>query len=415
MRPWLVSAAAAAAAVAAALAAADARADERAVSPLEPGDVLEFDIYADGEPPRLLTVEADGVVDVPLVGAFAVEGLTLGEARRALGRRYVEDGFLATPSVSLTLSRRRDVLVLGDVASPGAVQWRAMLTVEQAAGLAGGPAAAADAPRNRLLQRVALQSDLAQTSAEIAREAAWSARLTARLDERATVEPADLPREAAALLDGDFLRTLIAVEDRILATQIGTRDALRAARLEEIDATEREIALLEERRINQEAVMDFSREEADRVQSLVDRGLSVAAESSRVGRMLVTEESVQLGILAQLSQARARLGAQRGELARLDGAWREQALAELQQRQVNLASLIERRRSILRRLALVDELMLEEARPAPAPRLSYRLRRSSAEDAPLIDADPLTRLRPGDVLFVSVTILSTAAARDDAS
>lgn len=392
-----------------AIAAAAAQAQGDAVPPIEPGDILEFDLYEDSEPARRLTVEPDGMIDVPLLGAVPLAGVSLRDARAALGRRFVEEGLLASPRVGLTIAQRRDVLVLGDVAQPGAVPWRATLTVEQAVGLARGMAMAPVNLENRLLTRAALQSDLARAGADIAREAAWAARLAARLAGRMEIAPEDVPQDAAPHLDRTFLESLLSLEGRILDTQAQTLSALRAARIDELAATEREISLLEERRENQNAMMDFAREEADRIQSLVDRGLSVAAESSRVGRMLVAEQSVQLGILAQLSQARSRLSAQRAELARLDGGWREQTLTELQERRVAIAALIGNRQAIARQLALVDDLMIREGLPGVAPTVAYRVRRSGATGGELEDVDALAVLRPGDIVFVIASAEPPAA------
>jgi protein involved in polysaccharide export with SLBB domain len=388
-------------ALAAALLALGAAAGQASPAALAPGDEVELDVLGDAEPPRRMAIAEDGRVAAPLIGAVAIGGLTAEAAQALVERLLADGGYLVAPRVSLIVAAHRPVYVLGDVRTPGVVAYRPGLTVEQAVGLAGGPATAVETPENRLLARTQIEGDLAATAPEIAREALSVARLSARLAGRAAIAAEDLPAEAAPVLDQVPLERLKPGEERALAVQVEAHEAQRRALADEIAETETELDLLARRAANQETSIGLARLEADRMRMLIARGIRTATEEGRVERMLVDEESVHLAILAQISQARSRLGARRSELARIESAWREAALLEIQERRAAIGALLLRRETLARRLALVSGLILVEAAPAAPPAVEHRLRRSGGAAAPAA-VGPLDAVGPGDVLIVTV-------------
>jgi polysaccharide export outer membrane protein len=85
------------------------------------GDLLEVKIYDVPEWDSKVRVSNRGVVNLPLVGAIEVAGLTIDEAEDLVAQRYVEGQFLTKPHVSVFVSEyaTQGVSVLGEVEKPG--------------------------------------------------------------------------------------------------------------------------------------------------------------------------------------------------------------------------------------------------------------------------------------------------------
>ncbi|WP_164100517.1 polysaccharide biosynthesis/export family protein [Candidatus Laterigemmans baculatus] len=91
---------------------------------LGPGDVLRVtipDLFPQSETqPLEVQVMASGEVHLPLVGAVRVGNGNLMQAQRVITEAYA-DGYLKEPRINVALAQKTtiDVLVLGEVASPG--------------------------------------------------------------------------------------------------------------------------------------------------------------------------------------------------------------------------------------------------------------------------------------------------------
>src|SRR5262245_32603251 len=85
---------------------------------LAEGDVLEFDILDDADPPRQVVVSNDGRVQIPLLGPVKVSNMTLAEARNELRQSFIKRELLNDPQIGLSVVNYRPIFVLGDVKSP---------------------------------------------------------------------------------------------------------------------------------------------------------------------------------------------------------------------------------------------------------------------------------------------------------
>jgi len=85
-----------------------------------------------------VVVAPDGLVSLPRVGVFRIQGMTIPEATAFVTGRL--DAFYDNPEVSLLLSHinNNQVFVLGRVANPGAVHFSGQGTLLEALSLAGG-------------------------------------------------------------------------------------------------------------------------------------------------------------------------------------------------------------------------------------------------------------------------------------
>lgn len=118
---------------------------------LQPGDVIAISVAGLPDMNLQAPVQMDGTLSVPLVGALAVTGLSLAEARAeiqgALAGRllpgFLPDGREVTRSVereqvSAVILSYRPVFVSGPVVRPGEVSFQPGMTVRQALAAAGG-------------------------------------------------------------------------------------------------------------------------------------------------------------------------------------------------------------------------------------------------------------------------------------
>lgn len=123
----------------------------RAEYVLQPGDVLETSVATAAELRQRSTVNADGVISLPLVGVVNVSGLSLATAservkaayrNRSIRQRTSEGREVVTQiypdEVTVVVADYRPVYVNGDVSKPGELAFRPRLTIRQAVALAGG-------------------------------------------------------------------------------------------------------------------------------------------------------------------------------------------------------------------------------------------------------------------------------------
>lgn len=105
------------------------------------GDVLDILVIGEPDLSRTVTVTSDGLIFLPLIGNVRVEGLTIKQIEDDVAKaltRYVKE-----PKVLVSFERVGGtgdfVYALGQVARPGAYQFRRGVTVAELLALAGGP------------------------------------------------------------------------------------------------------------------------------------------------------------------------------------------------------------------------------------------------------------------------------------
>ena len=108
---------------------------------IRPGDVLDINVFREEELSlEKATVDADGNIQLPLLGSVDAVGLTAAEFARELERRFATR-FLVDPSVSVSIveAARRNVTVGGAVTKPGVYEMPGRISLVDAVSLAEGP------------------------------------------------------------------------------------------------------------------------------------------------------------------------------------------------------------------------------------------------------------------------------------
>lgn len=109
---------------------------------LRPLDLIRVTVLREPELSTQVRLDANGEVDLPLVGAVKVVDLTRTEAQRRVEAAYIEERFLRRPQVTIFIEEYspREISILGQVRSPGKypLPVETNLTVVEAITRAGG-------------------------------------------------------------------------------------------------------------------------------------------------------------------------------------------------------------------------------------------------------------------------------------
>ena len=103
---------------------------------LAPGDKVSVLVFGQPDMSGQLDVNADGMIQVPLVGSVPARDRTVEEVRKDLEARL--DKFIVNPRFTVDVVTYRQIFVLGEVSKPGGYPYSIGLTVQQAVALAGG-------------------------------------------------------------------------------------------------------------------------------------------------------------------------------------------------------------------------------------------------------------------------------------
>lgn len=118
------------------------------------GDVLEVVVWKEPTLSGPVTVRPDGFITLSLVNEVQVVGLTTAQLRETLEKKYSE--FVTSPSVTVrvTTIASNEILLVGEVASPGVYPLVGNSTILRVLTRAGGLTTFADRDSIRIVRRV---------------------------------------------------------------------------------------------------------------------------------------------------------------------------------------------------------------------------------------------------------------------
>ncbi len=115
--------------------------DERASGTIGSRDSVSIQVFREDELATRGQLSPSGTIDMPLIGAVRLAGLTTDQAASAIERK-LRDGYLVRPEVTVAITNRvrKSVTVLGKVQKPGVfrIDPNRELTLVEALGMAGG-------------------------------------------------------------------------------------------------------------------------------------------------------------------------------------------------------------------------------------------------------------------------------------
>ena len=104
---------------------------------LDAGDKLRIVVFGQDTLSNTYTVDAAGMVTMPLIAAVTARGLTTSQLSAAITTK-LKASFIRDPSVAVEVDVYRPFFVLGEVTYPGQYPYVPNMTVENAIAIAGG-------------------------------------------------------------------------------------------------------------------------------------------------------------------------------------------------------------------------------------------------------------------------------------
>ena len=104
---------------------------------LDSGDRLRVVVFGQDTLSNNYTVDAQGQINMPLIGGVSARGLTTAQLSAAIAGR-LKQSFIRDPSVAVEIETYRPFFVLGEVTFPGQYPYVPNMTVENAIAIAGG-------------------------------------------------------------------------------------------------------------------------------------------------------------------------------------------------------------------------------------------------------------------------------------
>ncbi|WP_170151402.1 polysaccharide biosynthesis/export family protein [Microvirga subterranea] len=371
-------------------------ADGASPQQLAPGDRVQVIVFQQPEISGDFIVDGAGAVTIPLIGAIAVQDLTLGEAEKRITQRLAE-GFIDRPVVSLKINEQRPVYVLGDVRSPGSYPYRYGASVLSAVALAGGIGMQEQAVAGNRSEF--LQADERLQVAQATHRALFIRRL--RLEaQRLGSAKFDLPRDTTYSRDDPDVARIFKEEQDLLAVQrAGHEQTLRLLR-DQKPRLEAEIAGVRAQAEAEQTQLELLQEHIADYNKLVTTGLARRYAMIELQR----EEARHKGNLARFAADIARLENSIGEIGvrmqEAENEYMRRAMTELQETRSRLQEL-----DITIPVAQeLRETRFQQSRAALMGMVdaSYAvaiLRTRSGKEE-VVRAEMSTRLLPGDIVEV---------------
>jgi polysaccharide export outer membrane protein len=104
---------------------------------LDAGDKLRVVVYGQEGLTNTYTIDAAGMITVPLIGAVAARGRSPASLASEIAAK-LRNGFIREPSVAVEIESYRPFFILGEVQAPGQYPYVPNMTVESAVAIAGG-------------------------------------------------------------------------------------------------------------------------------------------------------------------------------------------------------------------------------------------------------------------------------------
>ncbi|WP_170467442.1 polysaccharide biosynthesis/export family protein [Ruegeria arenilitoris] len=380
---------------------------------LEPGDQVSVSLTGLDDLSFNATIDAHGDVNLKWLGQFRAQGLSLErlellvqqDAAGKIVKQYDLNGDiyiiqLAGDEIEIARNGYRPIIIGGDVARTGEIDYRPAITVREAVALAGGVRSMllADDVTIDPIQLLRWQTAYGQAALQHAQALVQSWRSSSELAQDMDLEP---PAPESVTVSPSVLAELIAEQIRIRSinqeNEAGEREFFEDARQQ---AAER-VRILEEQITELAKALDADEEEEARVVSLVDKGLAPGSRLADTRRTTVLSATRLLEVeedLAGTSLILTRLIRDEEQFEQ------ERTLRLLQERRVASLSVRDAKHQLDTISKYLAGASNEIGTESLITDIDYTVTIFRTENSQLqqLVADKLTQLRPGDSLEISV-------------
>jgi protein involved in polysaccharide export with SLBB domain len=353
-------------------------------------------------------VDADGSIDIALLGRFAVGGMTSNEAKIKVMEAY--RGIMGrSGEVNIKVVERKPVFVTGIVKAPGSFRYEPGMIIAQAIALAGGydrPAETASRlfdiqrERERRMQAVSRLERLVAKRIRLVRQR----ELLENPDARTGMEKPDAASDdIGAIMDGEL---------RLLDAEMSARSGLISLNGARLSSAKAQLGAL--KKISEIVTRQIgARSERMRVlQKMQGSGIStleslwnaqkeVADLQMQDGRLAAEIESAQSGIVQAEAEAVAIKSGGNAEI--------ERGLSLIEEEISQQRTIIDASETMIAALQ-TSALGVRIGEP-----LQLKILRRTPDGTALLDAGEASDLRPGDVVKVGVKAESELAPDATAS
>ncbi|NOJ47561.1 polysaccharide biosynthesis/export family protein [Bradyrhizobium archetypum] len=379
---------------------------------LDVGDVIEISVLGVPELRQRVPVQLDGSISYPLLGSFAVSGLSPSEVRAKIQailptkvfRQRASDGresvaVIEPDQVTVGVVEYRPIYVNGDVSKPGEQTYRPRMTVRQAVALSGGyEIMRFRTSSNPFLESSDFRSEYESLWTEFAKEQAHVWRLRTELGN--TDNPDQLVLREAPIAPSVLLQ-IAHLEDEKLKSRQREYDREKAFLQSAIKQSDTQIAVLSDQLQQEEQGVKEDSQDLQRITELLGKGAVTAPRLTDARRALLLSSTRKLQTTAQLMFQRRQRQDTARQLERLDDQRKVTLLNELQDAGVKINQIRARLQGVAEKIqytALVRSQFVRGSGEKP----EIAVVRSGPTGRERLIAEEDTELQPGDVVEVAL-------------
>jgi hypothetical protein len=292
----------------------------QASAPIMVGETVNIDVYDRPELSGERQIDGGGEVAMPLVGRLPAVGLTAPELEDQITNRLKENGLDSDPHVVVTLSKRLDVYIDGDVNNPGAYPWRPGLTVPQAIALAGGRVVVADDELGPALNALRSIEYAAATQRRAETALVQQARIRSEIAFARAAYGSNAPRDGAEVVDAEALFTMpetleqtpamssfIETQHSIYQHNIRSYTERHASLRTQVGVRQERVSLLQEQLEHVRKETAFVLERMAAFEGLSNKGLITASDMMNMQRVATNSNGTLIEVLAAIADAKVSL------------------------------------------------------------------------------------------------------------
>jgi polysaccharide export outer membrane protein len=271
---------------------------------LDSGDIIEVSVFGRNDLNRRTTVDVEGNILVPLIGAVKASGVTLSALRAKVKELLATSDSVRGADVIVDLIECRPFYVYGNVARAGAYPYRPGMTARHALALAGGIdtlRAQQSTTTSSPLTIAELRGRYRTLAGEYARQQIKVAALRAEAAGKTEIDLNAIPN--ASRLPG-VAEELVDLETQYLKASQSGREQEQKHLAAALDLADSHVTALELGQKNDQEATKQQADELARVAELSRRGLASASRTTDEQRATVLLRSREMDTAARLAQAR---------------------------------------------------------------------------------------------------------------
>lgn len=371
---------------------------------LDTGDIIDIDIYGIAEFKRRATVNVDGDLALPFIGALHVSGLSLAELRQSIVTNLMQLQVIQNPQVTVEIAEHRPFYISGDVSRPGAIPYRKGLAVRHAIALAGGFDVVHFRTDNPLMVTPELRARQQSQWLDLIKNEARAASIEAELADRTSFDlPASsLPPHVAPSVVVDIVQA----EQRALKARLQEWTMRVSFQQDRINQIKSNMADLSLGLLQQSEALTYQATAVERVADNVAKGITPVNRGAEERRGLAQIKAQEIENRSKLAQAQAEFASAEREFDRMKGERTSDLNHAFEEVTITREKVRLELKATQEKLLYAGAVKSQMGRDATPDILIYRVVNGTTT---MMTADPDTQIQPGDLLDVMINHQAASA------